>query len=623
LDEAVITTNKYPKKQSETGKVITVITRQQLERSSGKTLGELLNATVGTTIIGSNNDLGTNQTVSIRGASAGNVLILVDGIPVNDPSVVSNYFDLNLFALDQIERIEILKGGQATLYGSDAVAGVINIITKKAGAKPFSMNAGFTAGSYSTFKQNIGFSGRKNDMNYGLYYSHTGSDGFSTAFDSTGNKDFDKDGFDQHVVNGKLGVKLTPHLQANLSGIYSYYKTDLDASAFTDEKDYTVKNKNAQGRIGFIYDRNHGSIHFNYQFNYVSRDYLDDSGYRSSPYVIYSKASYIGRTQFAELYSNWKQKQWEWLAGIDYRLNNTHQYYFSTGPFGPYAPPLLIAKANQVSPYASMIYKNETGFNIELAGRLNIHSEYGTNFTYTLNPFYMPGKTVKVFANLYSTFKAPTLFQLFDSLSGGNTDLKPEKGTIIETGVELFPCKSFDARIVGFYRDTRNAIVYTYNASTFMSKYLNADKEQNYGAELELNYTMKQWNLSANYTYTDGKLKSSFDNTGSALGKDTAYYNLYRIPKHAFNLTAGVQAGKQFYTSASIHAVSKREEGVYASIPRPLKGYATIALYSEYKFSQKIKLFIYLENITNKRYFDILGYNSKRFNGTIGILLQL
>ena len=98
LDEVILSASKYPKKQSETGKVITVINRQQLEKSAGKTLGELLNTVVGTTIIGANNNMGTNPTVSIRGASAGNVLILIDGIPVNDPSVITNYFDLKIIS---------------------------------------------------------------------------------------------------------------------------------------------------------------------------------------------------------------------------------------------------------------------------------------------------------------------------------------------------------------------------------------------------------------------------------------------------------------------------------------------------------------------------------------------
>ncbi|MFZ9695805.1 MAG: TonB-dependent receptor, partial [Chitinophagaceae bacterium] len=131
LQEVVITANKYEKKQTETAKVVSVINREQLRQSGGRSLGELLNQVAGTTVPGANNNLGSNQTIHIRGAAAGNVLILLDGVPVNDPSVISNYFDINLLSLDQIERIEILKGGHSTLYGSDAVAGVVNIISRK------------------------------------------------------------------------------------------------------------------------------------------------------------------------------------------------------------------------------------------------------------------------------------------------------------------------------------------------------------------------------------------------------------------------------------------------------------------------------------------------------------
>lgn len=131
LDEVVVTANKYEQKQSTTGKVLNIISRQQLERSGGKTLCEVLNTLPGLTMIGANNVLGTNQNISIRGASAGNVLLLIDGIPVNDPSAITNYYDLNFINIDQVERIEVLKGGQSTLYGSDAVAGAINVILKK------------------------------------------------------------------------------------------------------------------------------------------------------------------------------------------------------------------------------------------------------------------------------------------------------------------------------------------------------------------------------------------------------------------------------------------------------------------------------------------------------------
>jgi vitamin B12 transporter len=140
LNEVIITATKFPVKQSETGKVVDVISQEQLQKSYGKSLGEILNQQPGLNINGADNPPGTNQTVYLEGASAGNTLIMVDGVPLYDASGITSEFDLNNFALNNIERIEILKGAQSTLYGSDAVAGVINIITKKSGTKPIKFN---------------------------------------------------------------------------------------------------------------------------------------------------------------------------------------------------------------------------------------------------------------------------------------------------------------------------------------------------------------------------------------------------------------------------------------------------------------------------------------------------
>lgn len=631
LDEVVITTNKYPKKQTETGKVITVITKQQLEKNEGKSLGEILNTIAGITAPGSDNVSGSNLTLNIRGASAGNALILVDGIPVNDPSNNNNYFDLNFFPVEQIERIEILKGGQSTLYGSDAVAGVMNIITKKPGAKKFDLNAGVTGGSYATFKESICMNGNLQKWNYELQYTHISSDGFSAAYDSSGNKNFDKDGFDQHAISGNFGINLSKKLQAKIFGRYSFYKTGLDEAAFTDDKDYTAKNKNAQAGAGFIYNHSNGSLHFNYLFNYVSRDYLDDSTDRSNIYAYYSQSAYIGRTHFAELYNNWKcppgrtcrtGEEFELLAGIDYRYNNTWQRYFSFGLFGPYSSPALDSGMWQLSPYASLIYKNKKGFNVELGGRWNYHSTYGNNFTFTFNPFYLINGKAKIFANLYSAFKAPTLYQLFDPYAG-NKNLQPEKAIIGEMGTEIFSVKNFFARITGFYRNTKNAIVYTYNPSTYASLYLNASREENYGAELEANYKYSKWDLSANYIYTDGKTRSVYDGTGTPIGKDTSYYNLYRIPKHSTNLRIGFQANEALWVSAQLHSVSKREEFIFGAAPQKLDAYTILNLYGEYKWNQKFKVFLDLKNITDRKYFEWLGYNTRRFNFTAGMNFNL
>src|SRR5436190_2991516 len=163
LDEAVVTANKFEQKQSQTGKVITVINKEQLEKSNGKTVAQLLNEQAGITIAGAYMSAGSVQTVFMRGASSGRTLILIDGIPVNDPSMINNEFDLNLISINDVERIEICKGAQSTLYGSDAIAGVINIITvKKNVNKPFNVKATAGFGNKKTFRDNLQFYGKAN-----------------------------------------------------------------------------------------------------------------------------------------------------------------------------------------------------------------------------------------------------------------------------------------------------------------------------------------------------------------------------------------------------------------------------------------------------------------------------
>src|SRR5205085_3895927 len=131
------------------------------------------------------------------------------------------------------------------------------------------------------------------------------------------------------VVFGELRWKMTNRLIGRINGRFSRYKTDVDASAFTDDDDFTSTSKNWQAGAGMTYRLKSGNINLNYLYNDVTRTYTDDSTDRSNSFAYYSNSRYEGKTNFAELYGNYKWKRVELLAGIDYRRNKTNQDYYS------------------------------------------------------------------------------------------------------------------------------------------------------------------------------------------------------------------------------------------------------------------------------------------------------
>ncbi|MEQ1796313.1 MAG: TonB-dependent receptor [Lacibacter sp.] len=614
LGEVIVTANRIEQKQRTTGKVVTVIDQATIQRNAGRTLSEIINQQASVFINGANNTLGTNQDIYFRGATSGNVLILVDGVPVSDPSQTNNSFDPNHISTGLVERIEILKGAQSTLWGSDAVAGVINIITKKGGRKKAEVNGLLSYGSYNTFRLNAGIGGKLNAFSYNVNYNFTDSKGFSAARDTTGTKNFDKDRFTQHNFIANLRYDFSRNFAVKGFSNIGQYKNGIDAGAFQDDADNNVVQKNLNNGLAFLYHNNKLNLTLSQNLLTNTRVYIDDSA-SIGGFAKYAKGSYEGNSSITELAGNYRfAEQLSLVAGSQYVAQNTTQSYKSISIYGPFETALGdSAKANNLSFYASLLVTELEGFNIEGGFRINSHSIYGTNAMYTFNPSYNIDDNTRVFVNISSGYKIPSLYQLYSEY--GNKELKPEATQNYELGVQSFSAdKKNSIRFVAFKRDIKNLIIFYTDMTTYASQYINRDEQHDYGFEVESSIGLGKIGIWANnFTYVDGEGKNN----------NAKVKNLFRRPNFSFNSVLTIEPVKGLTVMPSFRFISSRLKGQYDAGPAQMPSYYTIDFYTGYQATKNLRLFLDLRNITSQVYFDVPGYNSRKFNVTGGVSIQL
>jgi len=597
LEDVIVTANKIEQKQNGTSKVITVITAAQIQQNVGRTIAQVLNEQAGLSLPGTLSNLGTVPSIYMRGAASGRTLILLDGAPVGDPSMISNEFDLNLVPLNQVERIEILKGAQSTLYGSDAIGGVINIITKSKGA-PFVTGA-LSYGSYGTKQGNLQFNSSINKLNYTIGFENQNADGFSSAKDVTNKANFDKDGYQNNSFFVKAKYKIDTLWNVQLSSRKTAYSSAIDYGGFKDDKDNQFKNATTMSGLVLQYKKAKTTFQLQYQYTTQDRTYLNDSA--DKKYIIYENNQYAGKTHFADAFlSTPILTNVQWIIGTDFRYGSYNQTYASISQYGPYNDVFKDTFQFQNALYTSVLINDKAKkWLLELGARYNNHNRFGSNQTFTFNPSYAINDQVRLIASVSTGFKAPSLYQL-----SYNDQLKAETSFNTELGVSFRKGQVF-ARAVYYNRNIKNGIDYNYidyNFFNFIQQKVN-------GLEIEIQHPItEQQSFSMNYTLMNGQET----NQNRVTTTDTITYNyLLKRPKHSLNLQWFYNINTKWDLSLTGRFISARKDvGGYASADVTLGYYTLLNAHLQYKWNKRLVLFANGQNLLNDNFNEINGYNA-------------
>ena len=613
LDEVVISDSKFALPKEKSGKVITKISAQDLKNREGQSVAAVLNSVVGVEINGSKSVAGKNLSYYIRGGKSNQVLILIDGIPVVDASGIGFEYDLRLLPAEQVESIEIMKGAASTLYGTGAATAVINITLKKSGKKAIQANGYWNVGTNNTEStsktsledSNQGFSvgGNVKKISYLASLNSTETKGMSQIASPNENVSYEEDRFSRLNYLAKLGYQATNKLTLDFFGSYDRIKNDYDGSYDNTGTNDTPLNRltTEQYRLGFLpkYKYDKGEFLLNASFNNIVRRYHDLDSYSGT--VGFSK--YESRNVNIDAYNKYEfTKSLFLVGGAQYQFLDMN----NITPYGDIARENT--KFNMIDPYVNGVYTSDFGLNINAGARLNVHSDYGNEVVYNINPSYdFKALPLKLLASYSTAFITPSLYQLYSPY--GNVDLTPEKDKTTEAGFETYLLnKKLVFSAVGFYRDQTNVIDF------LSSKYANIEgTNKAKGVETQLTFTMKpSIKFLANYTFTQ---------------VDEALDRL--IPKHKVNTSLDFNVTKRLFLNVNYQYVDGRNDAffdgnTFVNQKVLLGSYQLVNSLLRYDLIKNtLSVFGSVNNILNKDFAENVGYNTLGRNFKFGLNLNL
>jgi len=592
LDEVVVSDSRFELKRENSGKTVITISQNELAQNQGRSVAEIINTKSGIEINGTRSFAGQNLSTFVRGGNNRQVLVVIDGIQVSDPSSTSAEYDLRLLNISQIESIEILKGAASTLYGNSAATAVINITTKNAATEELALDLTSSMGTnqsesdqnynISDFSNTATIIAKQGDFSILASGGHQFTDGLSAAIGT------ESDVLSRMDGNVKIGYQFSKRFEVTASAFYNKLNSDYDNGFPIEDADFSFTSEQSRFGLNSSYRYENGSVNINSAFNQVDRSF------ESSFPMAYDSQSLVldvfNKYTFAEKIHT--------IVGLNYIESQT---LFSEKQ-----------NSNTVDPYLNVVYVGDNGINLNTGVRLNNHSTYGSNIIYNINPSYrinINSGYLKFLGSYATSYIAPNLSQLYGPF-GANPDLNPEEDTTLEGGFEFRLSDKLMVNAVYFNRAEDDRIDYvTIDPNTFESQYRNAESTVHFdGVEVGLNSVLvKGLTFNANYTYTNSR-------EGLAL----------RVPKNKVNASIDYMIRQKTFIGLSYQYVSDRTDNDFATFSQvTLDDFSLANLQLKHEFCDNFTAFAGVDNLLNEEYTELVDFTTKGRNVRIGFELSL
>jgi len=592
-DQIVVTATRSEQPLSQVGASVTVIDAEKIKTRQSVAVVDLLRTVPGVTF-SRNGGIGTTTSVNIRGAESDQTVALIDGVKINDPSTPGGGFNFGNMLTDNIARIEVVRGSQSVLWGSQAIGGVINMITAEPGER-IAANASAENGWRDSGKLVGNISGKSGPVAASVGGGYYRTDGISTFSEARGGKE--RDGYRHYGANAKVKVTLSDAISVDLRGWYSDGKTGIDGFApptFTfGDTDETARTKEFIGYAGLNVALFHGRLRnrLAYALTDTRRQNLDFTS--GAPFETFNAKGRNERFEYQGVFDI--VEGWKAIFGAE-----TEKASFRSSSYGG---PFATASARIDSVYGQLNAIPVTGLSLAVGLRRDDHDSFGGKTTFAANGVYSPnGGNTSLRASYGEGFKTPSLYQLFSEY--GNSRLKPESSHGWDVGIAQ---KLLDGRIEAgatwFQRDTGNQIIFIncpaltgICAGRPFGTYDNVTRGRAEGIELSLNLRPTDaLTVETNYSW----VKAQNRMTG---------LDLPRRPRHSLNSAIDYQWAFGLKTGATITHVGSSFDNLANT--RKLAGYVLVDLRASYPVTKGIEIYGRIENLFDEHYETTYRYGS-------------